>query len=74
LSPYHKDCAIKNKKGYGPMFGADDLTILAGADKGQYSMINIGYAYQNRNYIYKEKESWMYFSGNPSNSNRFKIL
>jgi hypothetical protein len=56
------------------MFGADDLTILAGADKGQYSMINIGYAYQNRNYIYKEKESWMYFSGNPSNSNRFKIL
>ncbi len=55
------------------MFGADDLTILAGADKGQYSMINIGYAYQNNKYKCGDKKSWMNFSGNPSNSNRFKI-
>jgi hypothetical protein len=74
LSQYHREYAIKNRKGYGPSFGSDDLTIFAGADKGQYSIANIGFAYQNINYKCKEKKSWEKFCGNPNNSNKFIIV
>ena len=63
--PQGDDHLIKNRSGYGPVFGCADIGIYDGCNSNSRSFANFPYTYNRAggNKLEDNKDTWRMFSG-----------